>query len=129
MFCCIEPAVAVSYNSITKLKIVSSSTVNIQGNFEFDYTLETRDGKQYMVVKNPVTTSTASRSYIHLTNLFNGNELLGNQINNFLNENWKEVDKQLSPSLNVAISKIISSIIEGLTSVVPYDVIFPERLP
>lgn len=77
MFCCIEPAVAVSYNSITKLKIVSSSTVNIQGNFEFDYTLETRDGKQYMVVKNPVTTSTASRSYIHLTNLFNGNELLG----------------------------------------------------
>jgi hypothetical protein len=60
---------------------VTSSTVNVPSTFDFDYTLETRDGKQYMVLKNPMSNSAPSRIYIHLTNLFNGNELLGKFFN------------------------------------------------
>jgi hypothetical protein len=56
---------------------VTSHTVDVQTTFDCGYDLEPRDGKLYMKLKDAVCTSTPSRIYIHLTNLFNGNELLG----------------------------------------------------
>jgi hypothetical protein len=50
-------------------------------------------------------------------------------VNEFLNENWKEVDKQLSPAINAAIAQIVHNMLIGMTSLIPFDEIFPETLP
>jgi hypothetical protein len=50
-------------------------------------------------------------------------------MNVFLDENWKDVYKELSPAVITAFSEVISSIINGIAGSVPFDVAFPETLP
>jgi hypothetical protein len=53
----------------------------------------------------------------------------GKQMNVFLDENWKDVYKELSPAVVTAFTEIISAIIRGIAGSVPFDVAFPETLP
>lgn len=48
----------------------------------------------------------------------------GDNMNVFLNENWKEVANELGPSLADAIGEVISLIIAQIVDVVPYENIF-----
>jgi hypothetical protein len=52
-------------------------TENVQITYDHDYTLEPIKGDIYMVVRNATSTLEPSMAYIHLTNLFNGDPLLG----------------------------------------------------
>jgi hypothetical protein len=54
-----------------------SHAVNLNVTFETDYSLEPIRGKLHMVLKNATCAVWSGRTYIHLTNLFNGNEVLG----------------------------------------------------
>lgn len=54
--------------------------------------------KTYIVLKNFKSDITMDRFIVHLENLFNGNKMLGETMNNLLNENWQELNKELSPA-------------------------------
>jgi hypothetical protein len=43
----------------------------------YDYILEERDGEQYHVTKNLNAVVETSKGQYHMSNLFNGNEVLG----------------------------------------------------
>lgn len=68
-----------------------------------------------------------TRCYIRLENLFNGDKLLGPQMNIFLNENWKEASREVGPSIAKAISEIIYQILSNICELVPYNEIFPPK--
>lgn len=59
-------------------------------------------------------------------NLFNGDKLLGEQMNKFMNENWREVDKDLNKSISEAFLQIYSDISEKFYSKLPFDELFPK---
>ncbi|XP_063696581.1 protein takeout-like [Culicoides brevitarsis] len=68
-------------------------TVNLQGNFV------QHNGKDYLFIKRiGPSACEISHAYISLENLFNGNKLLGDGMNRFLNENWAELWKELHPA-------------------------------
>jgi hypothetical protein len=50
---------------------------NVTVTYDHDYSLEPLDGDKYMVIHNPRATVTPGRAYIQLTNLFNGDPVLG----------------------------------------------------
>lgn len=50
-------------------------------------------------------------------------------MNNFLDENWRDVYKELSPAVITAFTEIITAILTGISNAVPFDVGFPEKLP
>ena len=50
-------------------------------------------------------------------------------MNEFLNTNWQEVFDIMSPSLMKAIVTPLGAVFNGISSVVPYDEVFPETLP
>lgn len=50
-------------------------------------------------------------------------------MNVFLDENWREVYKELSPAVITAFTEIITAILKGISGAVPFDVAFPEKLP
>ena len=56
---------------------------------------------------------------INLTNLFNGNEILGASINNFLNTNADEVIKELRPDLERGLSGTFKDLWNDLFSKIP----------
>lgn len=45
-------------------------------------------------------------------------------MNKFLNENWKDVSHDLGPAVSETISIIVTSILNGYFTRIPYDDIF-----
>ncbi|XP_047105479.1 protein takeout-like [Schistocerca piceifrons] len=91
--------------------------------------LEKRDdGKEYIKPTHSEIKYDMSRAYMHLDGLFGGNKLLGDNMNTFLNENWQEVVKEIGPALTEALSAVVTQVLSGITNLVPYDEVFPEKV-
>jgi len=50
-------------------------------------------------------------------------------MNDFMNENWKEVYKSMSPALFEGFAQAIGSIINNIADFLPFDALFPETIP
>lgn len=94
--------------------------------YEMDYNLVKKHGKEYMnIVRSSVDIKTP-RAYFHLTNLFNGNKELGDHMNKFMNENSPEVVKDLGiPVMSELVQVLITQVFNAVTRVVPYDELLP----
>ncbi|KAJ4448254.1 hypothetical protein ANN_10268 [Periplaneta americana] len=101
---------------------------NCRITYDADFIYETIDGKEYFSERNQATTITPTNVHIEFTNLFNGDKLLGKQMNEFLNKNWREWYKELSPTIFSAYSQIISTVFKGLYQTVPVSEMFPETV-
>ncbi|XP_045467273.1 protein takeout-like [Harmonia axyridis] len=67
----------------------------------------------------------------HLTlqfdNLFNGNKMLGDNINKVLNDNWKDIFNELGPSYFEAFAQIIKNSSQIFFDAVPVSELFLDR--
>lgn len=82
------------------------------------------DGKEYIKTKESMLKLDPKLTYYDFQNLFNGDPVLGPEMNKFLNENHKEVGKDLNPAIGDVISTIITHILLTLIEKVPFDQIF-----
>ncbi|KAJ4432173.1 hypothetical protein ANN_20789 [Periplaneta americana] len=115
----------------TWLSIAASLNTNLDNDIKYycDFKLVEKDGNTFLEVTDSRTELQPSDLKINLENLFNGDRLLGPQTNMFLNENWQEVFKELSPAFTEAFSQIFKLIINNVASNVLYNDLFPEKLP
>ncbi|XP_069681782.1 protein takeout-like [Periplaneta americana] len=97
--------------------------------YDEDYTLDVIDGRRHIRPKNPQAVAVPSRVYFQMDNLFNGDKFLSNQMNEFLNENWKDIYKELSPTVFQVFTKIVVAMISRFDEIVSFDDMFPEKLP
>jgi len=51
------------------------------------------------------------------------------QMNAFLNENWRDLFNEISPSLLSVWGQMILKTFSGFDKLVPFDEVFPENLP
>ncbi|XP_049773896.1 circadian clock-controlled protein daywake-like [Schistocerca cancellata] len=92
---------------------------------KFEYELvKKEDGKEYLNPTKATPTFDTSRTYIQLDNLFNGDKLLGENTNMFLNENWREVTTDVGPVIAQAIAEAVRQILSGIALQVPYGQLF-----
>ncbi|NJI29826.1 JHBP domain-containing protein, partial [Aeromonas veronii] len=85
------------------------------------------DGKEYYQMNKIKATFDTTRFYMQLSNLFNGDKLLGDNMNQFLNDNWQDILKELKPSIIGAFTKIFRAIITNVFENVPYtDLFLPQ---
>ncbi|CAH1404993.1 unnamed protein product [Nezara viridula] len=98
--------------------------------YKYDWYYEKKDnGLVYVVIDNSTFPFDVNFMTISLENLFNGDKLLGGNMNTFLNENWREILKDLRPALSKSLAALTKSILQNMANVVPYDVMFPEKYP
>jgi hypothetical protein len=50
-------------------------------------------------------------------------------MNEFLNENWKDVYESMSPPIFEGFAQAIGNIINNIADYLPYDALFPETIP
>jgi hypothetical protein len=55
--------------------------------------------------------------------------IIGDRMNDFLNENWQELTKELGPPIAEALSAATNHRMEALMRLVPVDDIFPDLSP
>lgn len=48
-------------------------------------------------------------------------------MNLFLNQNWKEVLRVFGPAVANEVTKIVSTVVNGIADKVPYDEVLPLR--
>ncbi|WP_191113324.1 JHBP domain-containing protein, partial [Acinetobacter pittii] len=102
--------------------------INFHYSYEWNY--ETRDnGLVYAVIGNSTFPFEVGGMTIHLENLFNGDKLLGGNMNRFLNENWKEILRDLKPALSKTLANLAKTILQNMSNLIPFDVMFPEKYP
>jgi hypothetical protein len=64
------------------------------------------------------------RLHFKLDNLFNGDKTLGDNINQVMNDNWKEVYGDVKSSYEEAFGKIFASVFDNLLARVPIAELF-----
>lgn len=50
-------------------------------------------------------------------------------MNEFLNENWKEAYRAVSPPIFEGFAQVVSQIINNIADFLPFDALFPETIP
>lgn len=58
--------------------------------------------------------------------LYNSLWFVGENMNYFLNENWREVTKELGPALGEAIGEVFRLLLSNIADLVPYEYIYPD---
>ncbi|XP_050443506.1 protein takeout-like [Adelges cooleyi] len=66
-----------------------------------------KNGAEYLSPQKIIWTFTTSKMSLKLDNLFNGDKALGDNMNVFLNENWRDLLKDLQPAIEEALVFVI----------------------
>lgn len=100
--------------------------LNMDITYKYDFLLEKRNGKDYVQIPNDKASIDfkTTRLFLKFENLFNGDKLLGDNMNTFLDENWKEVLDELGSPLVKSLTPVFTLIINGIAKEVPYNEIF-----
>ncbi|KAK9736739.1 hemolymph juvenile hormone binding protein (JHBP) [Popillia japonica] len=91
--------------------------------YEVDFSIVQKDGKEYMNVEKDRLQLNSQEAYYQLDNLF-GNPQLSAETNKILNENAKDVGKELNGPITQTIRTIVTGLITGYLTRVPLDMIF-----
>lgn len=83
-----------------------------------------KKGKDYIQTEKFELGFDTTRLRINLSNLFNGDKALGDNMNQFLNDNWHDILKELKPSISYAIEEILKGIINRIFAKLPYESLF-----
>lgn len=83
-----------------------------------------KDGKTYMEIEKSKFRYEVSGAKVNFTNLFNGDKALGDNMNFFLNENWRILLDELKKPINDGFAEIFKNIMNKLFMSTPYDEIF-----
>ncbi|XP_060873554.1 protein takeout-like isoform X2 [Metopolophium dirhodum] len=85
-----------------------------------------KNGSIFLEIHDLSWKFTTSRINIKFDNLFNGNKVLGNHMNNFLNENWRELFDEMQSGFEQALSFTFMGIIQQFLNQVPLKQIFND---
>ncbi|KAG8297170.1 hypothetical protein J6590_040313 [Homalodisca vitripennis] len=103
------------------------TATGVKFSYKYDWILERRaNGLDYVKVTTHSLPFTVDRLYIHLDNLFNGDRLLGDNMNIFLNENWQEIMKDLGPAFSDSLGEVFKQTLTSMADLVPFQTLFPK---
>ncbi|XP_061390855.1 uncharacterized protein LOC133326193 [Musca vetustissima] len=105
-----------------------SNITMVDVTFQMDFvgTPLEKDGETYMTIKDMQLDAEPSQIVYIVENLFNGDKTLGDNMNLFLNENWKDLYQEVKASLADGFSKIYADVINDVFSKFPYEKFFAE---
>lgn len=66
--------------------------------------------------------------YMHMENLFNGDKLLSDTTNQFLNENWRDIFNELQPAMIKAVDVMNLDVSKPVFDTVPYSELYDNAI-
>ncbi|KAK0176778.1 hypothetical protein PV328_000883 [Microctonus aethiopoides] len=85
-----------------------------------------KNGEIYMKIKKFLVKLSPEKIHLHFSNLFNGDKLLGNQMNKFLNANSDLLFNEMRAPYEETFGNVFTKIANDVFSKVPFNKIFPE---
>lgn len=94
--------------------------INSEGSIKFTGKPVEKNGKVYMQTDNLQLSVQPAKLIMQFGNMFNGDPVLGPTTNQFLNENWADIYRELRGSVEAAFSKVIETIINNVFASLQY---------
>ncbi|XP_050443508.1 protein takeout-like [Adelges cooleyi] len=85
-----------------------------------------KNGVTYLELVKLSWNFSTTKLHLKFENLFNGDKSLGDNMNVFLNENWRELLADLQPAFEEALGAAVSNVVQQFFSRVPLNQIFSE---
>ncbi|VVC25556.1 Haemolymph juvenile hormone binding [Cinara cedri] len=85
-----------------------------------------KNGNTFLEIDNLSWKFTTSRLHMRLNNLFNGDKILGENMNLFLNENWTDLLNEMQPTFEEALRAALIAIAQQFFNRIPLNDIFTE---
>lgn len=101
---------------------ISLNEIKLQ--IKFNMKMEEINGTKYTQVDKLTFDFTPSSMKIKLGNLYNGDKLLGDATNAFLNENWQSIFMDLKPEFTKAFGAIAKRLINNVFRKISYESAF-----
>ncbi|KAG5872825.1 hypothetical protein JTB14_023905 [Gonioctena quinquepunctata] len=92
--------------------------------YNFDWTLEKRDGEEYAKLINTSFDYKLKDVSFDLPNIISGDKILSKAVNKILNENWEIVNEDLRESLTKSLLAIYNDIFGKIFPKIPYKELF-----
>lgn len=86
----------------------------------------TKNERLYAKVKDVKVKYTLGKAELYLSNLFNGDQALGERMNTFVNENWDSLLNELRPLMETSMSDIVRVSTEKIFDTYSFDELLPE---
>uniref|UniRef100_A0A1B0BD99 Haemolymph juvenile hormone binding protein n=1 Tax=Glossina palpalis gambiensis TaxID=67801 RepID=A0A1B0BD99_9MUSC len=105
-----------------------SNITFVDAEFRIDFTgaPEESDGNTYMKLENFHCYADPKSIIFDFENLFNGDKALGDNMNKFLNENWKEIFTEIEDSLDKEFGVVVGKVVDKVLAKYPYAKYFNE---
>ncbi|XP_065371577.1 protein takeout-like [Calliphora vicina] len=100
------------------------SCKNLQLKYSFDLKPVEKNGKVFAALEHVKLEFKPELVQFHFENLFNGDKALGDNMNKFLNENWRDIYNELEPGFAKSLSLVAKQMINNILAKHPYDVLF-----
>lgn len=93
-------------------------------NYNIKWDIVKRSGREFIDVRDAKTDlQDIGFMSMRFENLFNGDAVLGPNMNQFLNENWKDLAKEFGPGVAEAIGEVFKLVLKNICDTVPYDLV------
>lgn len=99
---------------------------NVDINFKYKPKVIVKNGKEYIQTDKFKLDFDTAKFSLHFSNLFNGDKALGDNMNTFLNDNWRDILNELKPSITSALEQIFEAIVNRIFAKVPYKELYLE---
>lgn len=113
-----------SYNSFL---FSCSGTENCRANVRLNGRTVDRDGQQYVKFDSLTMKVIVGNARFQLENLFNGDPVLGQLGNQFINENSKLFVDEMIPGFEKNLAKTFLDIVNVVLKDVTFDEMFPDK--
>ncbi|XP_046392875.1 protein takeout-like [Ischnura elegans] len=104
----------------------NANFTNTETNIKLYGKFETKEGKKYISLKEREVSLSIGDARLYFGNLFNGNKELGDSTNQFFNDNWRDIVKEIQPVVEETISTIIHEIVRKVFELYTFDELLPE---
>ncbi|KAI5714445.1 hypothetical protein M8J76_017200 [Diaphorina citri] len=101
---------------------ITNVNTTLDVNIKWDFVK--RNGVKHMKIRSYAYKIKPSRTYIRLDNLFNGDKYLGEEMNRFLNENYKELQAAFLPVFEQVLADEDKNEMNDIFATVSYDELF-----
>ncbi|KAL1449635.1 hypothetical protein WDU94_002121 [Cyamophila willieti] len=99
---------------------------DLSGDFSFKFDLVMKNEKHYGKVTSSKVNMSVGKAYFKFKNLFNGDRVLGEQMNKFMNENYAEVVREFQPAMENTFNVVFRQLMQNIFDLASVEDIFPD---
>ncbi|KAI5694146.1 hypothetical protein M8J75_011420 [Diaphorina citri] len=112
---------------IRGIGLFRANLTNVNAHVKMNGKVIKKKGQEYFEAKDTMIKLTIGETQAHFGNLFNGDSVLSEATNKFINENANDIVEEVKPAIEMVASMLLDDIANKIFKNIPVSKVFPEK--